>query len=60
MEREELERLIAKKIENGEMEPGLYDTGLWIVRVYRDGENEDVICFEWYDYPRQLTDFIDL
>ena len=59
MEHEELEMLIEEKVTKGEMPCGLFDTGIWVVRVFLDCEAGDTVCFEWSDRPEPITSYID-
>lgn len=54
MEREELEKLLEDKVMKGELQCGLYDTGLMYVRVYLAGDDMDDVCFEWFDSAQPL------
>ncbi len=60
MTQEEVEALIAAKIESGEAETGLYKTGLQYVVVDRisDGKN-DRITFEWFSDLLTVDDLVN-
>lgn len=53
--REEIEAVIKAKLEAGEAETGLYDTGLWFVVV--DRVNNEV-TFQWFESAMSLNDVL--
>lgn len=55
--REEIESVLKDKIESGEAETGLYDTGTFYV-VVTDNVGEGV-TFQWFDSPMQLSDVVN-
>ena len=59
MERKELEKLIEEKVVKGDMDCGLYDTGVQIVSVFLGGDDFDDVCFEWFPHPEYLETYID-
>ena len=55
--REEIEAVLRAKVESGEAEAGLYDTGTFYVVVTENtGEG---IAFQWFDSPMQLSDVVN-
>ena len=55
MDREELEALLKAKIEAGEAETGLYNTGLQYVVVDIVGEE---ITFQWFSNMMTVDDLV--
>ena len=55
--REEIEAVLRAKVESGEAETGLYDTGTFYVVVTDNGG--DGVAFQWFDSPMQLSDVLD-
>lgn len=55
--REEIEAILRAKVESGEAETGLYDTGTFYV-VVTDNAGEGV-AFQWFNSPMQLSDVLN-
>lgn len=57
--REEIEAVLKAKIESGEAEAGLYNTGIYFVVARRSNDFGEPIYFEWFDSPLQFSDLLN-